>query len=312
MSSSQDTIDQLQKSLDKIDKILAALNNGNGGGTPGNGTPITPPGTTPGTAIQTFASTNNGGSGGSGSNGNFSTSNGTKMPCITPNCTPVNDAITASPSWAAVDPKLQPVVLGIGKVASQMQGSSTLAKDAISGAGLSGAPSALNKAIKTAQSAINSQLKKLGQSPVDFKGAQDNLLKDFNKATSDALQKSSMTPSQMLASMGMSGVSNGTGNALDATKEGASKAFAKNKLTTAAPVANFAVDKMPSFNPNDKPSLAKAPEAANVGKATDQYEMDHGDISKDQGANIFSLISERYMKSALPKLLDKKVIEEKK
>ena len=299
MNSSQDTIDQLQKSIDKINSILAAIQNNNGGGTPGNGTPITTPNT-----LASNNSTNGGAS-------HFGTSGGTSMPCITPDCSSVNNAMMASPTWAAVDPKLQPVVLGVGTVASKMQGSSTLAGDAISGAGLNGAVSVVNKAIKNAQSALNAQLKKMGQSPMDFKAAQDNLLKDFNKATSDSLQKANMTPSQMLASMGQSGIGNSTG-AGDATKEETKKTFAKNKLSNANQGFAGSIDKMPSLIMNDKAAVSNNSDGSLLMRAHEEYDLKNAEISSDKNANIFGLISERYIKSAFPKLLEKDIPESKK
>jgi hypothetical protein len=152
------------------------------------------------------------------------------------------------------------------------------------------------------QGKLNAALSKMGKPAIDFNKEQNKFLDGLNKSMQSGLDKMGQDKAnQLYASMHSGAGSRGTGGAGLDKKNGAGKVFAKSGATPITKGGMATPPKVPNFNFKEeaKPAEAVAAPAANI----DAYDL-KGDINKDSGASIFQILSERYIKSGYPKLLE--------
>jgi hypothetical protein len=167
----------------------------------------------------------------------------------------------------------------------------------------SGSACAINKMLAREQGKLNAALSKAGKPTIDFNKLQNQFGDGLRKAMQTGLDKMGQDKAnQLYASMhsGAGALGGGKAAGLD-KKTGAGKVFAKGGIGANAKGGAATPPKAPTFNFKEeaKPAEAVAAPAASI----DAYDL-KGDINKDSGASIFQILSERYIKSGYPKLLE--------
>jgi hypothetical protein len=287
--------------ISKIDAIISAMQSNSGAGSAGLNN-----------SVQTSASAGAYNTGDAGFV--LSTADGSNLPCVgapgNSNCPSTASAIKKMPGWNNTDPNLQKVTLGGLGFVDMVTGQRGVTKEALLASGSADANIvAATNALGKAQKQVNSQLVAMNKPPIDFNKATADMANQLNQVTDTALQKAGTTPAAFLASMGRGSESSAILSSIP--EKAAAPALAKKFATS--PAVGFgggssSTARKGGFSlKEDKPSLESAPDVA----ATDNSKLaiDKGDVSKDSGASIFNIISERYLKSGFAKLLDEDPVQ---
>jgi hypothetical protein len=302
--SSENQIKQIQENIDKIDAILNELNNLTKGVSTGQGGPIavTAPYTLP---PGTFGP---------------NTQNGepkTNIPCATSNCSSLSDGLAKSAGFNELPSAFQQAAMDATKLGDSLSGpKGAMTAGAASQAGnLAAKQAAISKLAAKAQNKLNKQL---GKNKVDFGKEQQALLNKLNSTVARVLKSKGQTPSNFLGSLGGSPIG-GTGNlgnaANDAMKDDSTLAVTKGG--SALDIGTGGDGKSKDLDLGLKDSGLSGGEGAGGGGKADgisksngdagdpnaQYEMGAGDIASSKD-NIFELITNRYMRSGYPVLLE--------
>lgn len=235
----------------------------------------------------------------------YSVDNKTKSPCMTSNatsnCSSLEEQMKNMPGYSQLPPSFQTLATQSTKMADGLSGST-----GISGAGMSAANSlagkqnAINGLLKKTQNAYNDLLKKNKKNPVNFEKEQEKLYNRMAASVRKGLQQKGTTAAGFMASYG--------GAPLDSSKIGKPVDLGMDKKTDAPAMA--AVGGAPAeekkdemdFQFEDAPALAENAAAGGADKA--EYDVTTDEIHKDNGPSLFELISNRYLQSGYPKLLE--------
>lgn len=315
--STNNVISQIDANIKKIDDILKSMYTMSDGAT---GTQIATPALATGSsAIKPVIS--------SAPNANnyedidlSNSINGT-LPCGTgpenEKCKSFEDSVKDLPSYQGLDAESQLQLSSIMKTASGLSGTSTISKGTLTSASTAGAASnALNAAAAKAKAKVANALKASG-SKVDLDKQSKDLSDSIQKAMNDNLKKSNSTASGMLASFSGGAGSSASSTVSDAAAKKAeadalAAALARAKGAGTAGAVNInagSTDKMDlgmtGLDTGEKKYTAEELAALNATTKNaaniDDYDIKN-DISKDSGANIFELISNRYQQSGYPRL----------
>jgi hypothetical protein len=258
--------------------------------------------------------------------------NGT-LPCGTgeegQKCKSFEDAVKDLPSYAGLNAESQLQLSSIMKTASGLSGTSTISKATLTGAAtLASQSNALRTAMDKARAASAVSLKKDG-SKFNIDTESKKLSDQMEKAINDNLKKHNTDASTMVGSM--YGGKASSGSATSASDDAAKKAEADALAAALAKAKSGAGSGANTINLNSGSAdsmdlgltgvddgsngqmsaeelaaynLAAKKAATNI----DDYDIKN-DISKDTGANIFELISNRYQQSGYPRLFKLKEAE---
>lgn len=251
------------------------------------------------------------------------------LPCGTgeegKKCKPFEEVAKDLPSYEGLNAESQIQLSSIMKTASGMSGTSNISASTLNNASkLAGQSNALKSAMDKAKLASAAGLKKAG-SNLNLDAESKKLSDQMEKAISDNLKKSNTDAAGMAAAMsgGKFGAGSGSATASSSASEAAAKkaeaealaaALARAKGGAGASAINLnsgTSDKMDlglSGVDNGSEGKMSASELAAYNEASkkavgniDEYDIKN-DISKDTGANIFELISNRYQQSGYPRL----------
>ena len=113
-----------------------------------------------------------------------------------------------------------------------------------------------------------------------------------------------MSPGQYMASYAPAGTgsSSDAGKASGNAKQGTGK-YAKTGAFAGVKPGGTSPTKVPNFNFKDD-AAAEGETAVAAPTSMDEFQLNNNDINKDSGASIFQIISERYIKSGNPALLE--------
>ncbi len=254
--------------------------------------------------------------------------NGT-LPCGTgeegQKCKPFEEVVKDLPSYEGLNAESQLQLSSIMKTASGMSGTSNISAATLSNASkLAAQSNALKSAMDKAKAASAASLKKAG-SNLNLDAESKKLSDQMEKAINDNLKKSNIDAAGMVANM--SGGRFNSGSATASSNNSASEAAAKKAEAEALAAALARAKGAAGANAinlnsgtSDKMELGltgvdngsdgkmSASELAAYNEASkkavgniDEYDIKN-DISKDTGANIFELISNRYQQSGYPRL----------
>ena len=232
------------------------------------------------------------------------------LPCITgpssDKCDSFLNKVTNSPDYKNLTPDLQQTVLQLGKGIEQINNASSLSDSNLYSINsiLKGA-SGLNALMNKKQKETQAQLKK--------NGSKFNIIKEGEKFSQGmkaimlkGLKDNKMTTNQMAALLGagFTGLKNESNSVIidKKTKLKNKKDFpvgALNNGKLASPAA-AGVNGLTVKN-----GLETAPENPNAGTSKDKYEITNLDISTNKNDSIFQLLSDRYLKSGIPRLFDR-------
>lgn len=200
-----------------------------------------------------------------------------KMPCLTgpgnKNCKSLTDKLKKSPDFKNLSPTFKTAAIEITDFADELSGATTLSNKAIIRA----------NSIEKKHESIAKLLNKY-QKPKEIK-EQDQLLARFNSITAKVLEKSKMSAAYLIASYG--------GTVLP--RMDSHKSPTTEWLKKAVP------NEMPPAYENMQEKDSDTIPASNE-EARDLKKYKVNDISGDKDESIFSVISNRYLKS-FPKLL---------
>ncbi|MEA9356954.1 hypothetical protein SHI21_12085 [Bacteriovorax sp. PP10] len=252
--------------------------------------------------------------------------NGT-LPCGTgeegQKCKPFEDTVKDLPSYEGLNAESQLQLSSIMKTADGLSGTSTISAGALNNASkLAGQSNALKSAMDKARAATAAALKKSG-SGFNIDAESKKLSDQMEKAVNDNLKKSGTTANGMAANLqggrGFSGLAAANTSASDAAAKKAeadalAAALARAKGGAGANAINInsgSSEKMDlgltgvdngSTGKMTAEELAAYNESAKKAAGNiDDYDIKN-DISKDTGANLFELISNRYQQSGYPRL----------
>ena len=242
---------------------------------------------------------NTGGSSGGGTNGSKTSS------CLNSsgntNCPSMTNQLANMPGFSDLPNNFQNISSQIAGVGDSLGGKGNLSGTGLASANALGSNyNAIKSLLKSTQSKLNDTLAANGKPKIDFDREQNNLLKSLNASTAKALSSSGMTAASFMASTGISPISaeKTASNApvkapikTDAVGGGASSGSAKEK--------DFNLD----FKEAAGPAVADESAAALAAK-NEKFDIGNNDINTDSGESIFQVISNRYLKSGYPKLLE--------
>lgn len=329
--STNNVIAQIESNIKKIDEILKSMYSMADGAT---GTQITTP------PIATKLSTLKPAINGAVNAVNYEAVdlskeiNGT-LPCGTgeegQKCKPFEDSVKDLPSYEGLNAESQLQLSSIMKTASGVSGTSTISAATLNNASkLAGQSNALKSAMDKARAATAATLKKSG-SNFNIDAESKKLSDQMEKAINDNLKKNNTNAAGMLANFSGGKFGGGSATANTSASDAAAKkaeadalaaALARAKGGAGANAINInagtsdktdlgltGVDNGSNGHQMSAEELAAYNQAAkkNAGNI-DDYDIKN-DISKDTGANIFELISNRYQQSGYPRLFKLKEVQ---
>ena len=250
------------------------------------------------------------------------------LPCATgpddQKCKSFEETLKDLPSLSGLDSNSKMQMDSIFKTASGLSGTSKISSGTLDSASkLASQSSAIKSAFDKERSLVVAQLKEDGSS-ANLDADSKSLSDQMDKAVRDNLSSSNMSADDMASNM--SGATAGSATASDASKEAQAAAdaeaaalLAKNMAAADAAMAAGSVNLNAGTSDtmgqgmtnvdtgrNGEMTAAElaAYEAAAKGSAIsmDDYDIKKEDISKDSDANIFELISNRYLQSGYPRL----------
>ncbi len=218
------------------------------------------------------------------------------LPCATGNgsgtCASLSDQLTNNPSFSSMPDFMQQQIRTIGKIGDGLSGRTNISSATLNSMAGSG-----DKAISLKKT-LAKQLKET-QAQLKASGSNVNLADESAKmkATLDGIvQKQfkahNISAGEMLASFG-------GGSALVATDTNGN---VKVNIPTVA-TAKFAMPRIKLEE--EKMEEAPIADSAKAAGSMDEYDIKNDDITKDKGASIFELLSNRYQKSGYPRLFKK-------
>ena len=214
------------------------------------------------------------------------------------NCVSLTSQLTNLQGFSDLPSAFKNIATQSSNLGDGLSGKNTISGSTLSdAANLAGKQSAIGKLLSQAQSKLNSKLASNGKPKIDFDGAQNKLLKVWNSQTKNALGGTS--PGSFLSSVGGSPLSgsNDLGKLTGAESTKKSAAFSAGAIGGAGGSKDMNLD----FK---EPGLAVDAKAAGANADQTKYDIGANDITTNQGASIFEVISNRYIKSAYPKLLE--------
>lgn len=238
-----------------------------------------------------------------------------KTDCMTSNsntnCTPLSDQMKNMPGFSELPDSFKNIASQSAKMADGLSGTNAVSGSTLStAAGLASKQNAIAKLLGNTQKKLNERLLASGKSAIDFDKEQKKLLGEWNNETAKVLKAKGVSAGDFMASIGASPIS-GASKAATAGVEHSAKKTAY--VPGAAGVAPGAVDKKDKafdldFKESAESNGALAGGAAGDGKE-EKYDIGQNDINTNIDQSIFQMISDRYLKSGYPKLLEEEPIK---
>jgi len=219
----------------------------------------------------------------------------------TTNCKSTTDALASMPGFANLPDSFKDLAAQTTTLGDKLSGTNGISGSALSSANaLASKQNAVAKLLKSRQEAYE---KLTG---VNVNKEQGKLLERLNAKTKKALMKNGMTASGMMASIGGSPISTSD------LKEKLKPEIAKDSK----PNSNL-VDISSNTDDKEKDTLnldfKEAPSedvaaldmsGGTTSSSQPEYQIDSNEINGENGPTIFELLSNRYIKSGYPKLLE--------
>lgn len=292
--SSQSQIDAIEKNIEKIDRILKDL------GALEKGVKT---GTISEQQIQMAPLNKN-------LNASVPLSSGTtnKTDCIVSsgngNCASLSETVSSMPGYSGLPDSFKSIASQSAKLGDGLSGASSISGTTLGdAASLAGKQKAIANLLAKSQRKLNERLTASGKANVDFNKEQKGLLRRMNAATSRGLASKGSSAGSFLSSVGSTPISNA--EAAVAAVPYSGKASLGSGGLGSGGSGSFSAPGKKDFELDFKdaagdPALAAGAEAGKEEK----FDIGTNDINTDSGESIFELISNRYIKSGYPKLLD--------
>jgi hypothetical protein len=217
-------------------------------------------------------------------------------------CPPLPDNFKGMPGFSDLPDSFKSVVSQTVKFGNGLGGKNSFSAETLSNASaLGGKLGAITKLKKSIQTKINNDLKKRGKPTIDFDKNGKNLWANLKSKTADILKSKNMSPGTFLAGTGLSPISD-AGAAVAKMPTENKKAMPSG--ATALPSSAGAKEKGLDFDFKETPAAQAAAVASGDSVHNEKFDIGTNDISTNSSESIFQLISNRYLKSGYPKLLD--------
>lgn len=292
-NASQDQMDKIDANIKKIDQILADLNTMQKGVqstnvgeqqiqlaafNPNNTQPVQ---INPNAAVKTDCATSSGSS----------------------NCPSISGQISSMPGFATLPDSFKSIASQTAKLGDGLSGTNVISGSTLGTASsLAGKQNAIAKLLGRTQAKFNEQQVAMGKPAVDFGKEQKDLLDRLNGQAAKVLNSRGMSAGDFLASVGGTPLSN-SHSAVAATP--ASKKFTPTAgINAGSAMAPSSSAKDKAFDLDFKEAPAGALAAGGAPQKEEKFDIGSNDINTNSGESIFQLISNRYIKSGYPKLLD--------
>lgn len=229
------------------------------------------------------------------------------------NCASFEQEIKSSPDISSLGSVMGNMASLSGRVADGFSGTSTLSAGTLADIdNLSSQNAIANRALRQAQEKFNEYRVASGEPKIDFEKQKDDLLKAVGASVQSELRKAGQSPSQAVAGMGSDFVPEDP-NSKTAQEEStemlttsvAAKGGA-NMDNVAAPVFDFSFEDEEFEEVPLEEEFAYSDEMYAKAFESQANSSDGGtsQIVGNRDVSLFKVISVRYMKSGLPRLLD--------
>lgn len=219
------------------------------------------------------------------------------------NCKPI-EQLRLMANWGNLPDSFKTTSLEALSLGNALSGANGISGSTLGSAGsLANKQAAIGRMLKNRQDAYN---KIPGIKKIDFNKEQQDFFDRLGRSIKKDLQNNGMTGAGMMASLGTTSI-----NTKDT--EDADKKVAKNPFTDLKGITS-AVSAAPGNKMEKDLDLefkeAEAELVASAGASSKpQYDVTTDEINKDNGPSLFEVISNRYLKSGYPKLLEEDVVK---
>lgn len=245
----------------------------------------------------------------------LSTNPSVKTDCITSNsssnCTSLTNELKAMPDFANLPDSFKGIASQAAKLGDGLSGTNV-----ISGSTLSTAANLANKAnaISKAQKSVQAKLNGLygANRQVDFDKAEKNLIGKWNEQTAKALRSKDTSAGSFLGSIGMSPIASPDSKTAAVAPAPGKKPVTFGTGSNSAPGTGPAKEK--DFELDFKEEGVAEAGFASTGDGSaatkdEVYDIGQNDINTNSNESIFQMISNRYIKSGYPKLLEEEPVK---
>ncbi len=219
------------------------------------------------------------------------------------NCKPI-EQLRLMAGWGNLPDSFKTTASQALSLGNTLSGANGISGSALSAAAdLASKQAAIARMLKNRQDAYN---KIPGVKKVDFNKAQQEFFDSLGKSIKEDLRNNGMTAAGMMAGLGTTSI-----NTNDTDE--ANKKLAKNPFKDLTGITSSVV--APSGEKEEKDldlNFKEAPTEFVAGAAAiskPEYDVTTDEINKDNGPSIFEVISNRYLKSGYPKLLEEDVVK---
>lgn len=233
----------------------------------------------------------------------LTTNNNEKTDCLLTSgngsCAPLSDTIKSMPGFTDLPDSFKSIASQSAQLGDGLSGTNSISGSALtSAASLANKHAAISKLGNLLKNKINDKLSKAGKPKIDFDKKEKALWNQMKAQTSKALKGNGMSGGAFLSGTGISPIS--TSAAIAATP--AYKPKIAPAVAAVAPASSGSKDKDFSLDFNESPGYASGAGGSDAKEPT--FDIGSNDINTDSGESIFQVISNRYIKSGYPKLLD--------
>jgi hypothetical protein len=228
---------------------------------------------------------------------------GLKTDCVSgsgsSNCASLAEAIKNLPDFANLPESFKSIATQSANIGNGLSGTNAISGSTLSSAGqMAAKQGAISSLASRVKAKINENLDKNGKPTIDFDKHEKNLWNQFKSETEKALQGKGTSSGAMLASLSVPSVS----GSLGAIKKTSNTKLANGATPGIAQPKTVAKEKEFQFEFKEEPLNSVA---GNLnGKTEEKFDIGENDINTNSGESIFQMISNRYIKSAYPKLLE--------
>lgn len=222
------------------------------------------------------------------------------------NCKTLTDQLKAMPGFSDLPDSFKGIATQSAKLGDGLSGTNVISGSTLSAASnLANQNHAISKLLKNVQTKLNDQLAANGKPKVDFDKEEKKLLDRLNGVTEKSLKSKGMSAGAFLASTGMSPISHSGAKPAIAAAVASKKSSPTSLGGGSAGPGPAKKDKAFDFDFKESTGDANFAAGGGADSAKDvKYDIGQNDINTDKSESIFQMISNRYLKSGYPKLLE--------
>jgi|GEM_PF-760787 len=299
--ASQDEMDKIDDHIKKIDKILAEMN-----------------------ALQKGIQANNvneqqiklaGFNANTMSDVSLSGNPAVKTDCLSNGsngaCASLENQLVSMPGFANLPDSFKSIASQTAKIGEGLSGTNVISGSTLSSLGnIGGKANAISRLTDNVKNKLNGTLAKNGKGQIDFDKEEKKLTDQLKNETLKAFKSKGYSTGDFIKNAGLS-------NAVEAKAKSsiASSGSKKPAFGGAVAVPSAAQKKDKSFDLDFKESGAEVGIAGAEGaggaqaSAEEKYDIGQNDINTNSNESIFEMISNRYIKSGYPKLLEEEAVK---